>query len=162
MDAGLSSRFAAAGGNLFEAMLSKLVISFVMTFIPVACFIAILGLGKLSVLLPVLGVLFVFSFAFFLFVGCASGSAATAQLVGNIIMLLMLTLGGGLYPLQLMPDALQKIGAFTVPGALLGAMKQAYLSRGLAEILPGLVPHAIAAVAFFLLSLPFFGKRRRA
>ena len=162
LEDGLSARYKAAGGSLISVMLSKLVICFVMTFIPVVLMILILGLGKLGVLLPTLLVLFAVSFAFFLFIGCVSKNASTAQLLGNIAMLLMLTLGGGLLPASLLPGSLGKISKYTLPGLISSVMQQAYIGRSLTQILPGLMPFLAAAAVFLIISIPFFGRRRRA
>ena len=162
LEDGLSARYKAAGGSLISVMLSKLAICFVMTFIPVVLMILILGLGKLGVLLPTLLVLFAVSFAFFLFIGCVSKNASTAQLLGNIAMLLMLTLGGGLLPASLLPGSLGKISKYTLPGLISSVMQQAYIGRSLTQILPGLMPFLAAAAVFLIISIPFFGRRRRA
>lgn len=160
-DAGLSSRFAVSGGSMAEALLSKLVIALIMTAIPAAAVIVILKIGSLQVLVPVLLVTFLFSFSFFLFVSLLCGKASAAQLVGNLIMLFTLTLGGALYPRALMPEWMQGISRFTVPDAILSALRGASIGRPLGALMPALLPWLAAALLFFILSLPFFKARRR-
>jgi ABC-type multidrug transport system permease subunit len=160
-DAGLSARFAVSGGSMAEALLSKLVIAFVMTAIPAAAVIAILKLGSLNVLIPVLSASFLFSFAFFLFISLLCGRASTAQLVGNLIMLLSLTVGGALYPVTLMPDSVGVLSRFTVPHAILDSLRLVSLGRSSGAVLANTLPWLAAALVLFLLSLPFFRARRR-
>lgn len=161
MEAGLSERFALSGGSLAEALLSKLVIAFVMTFIPVVFIIMILKLGELKVLVPVLLICFDFSFAFFLFIGVIAKKASTAQLAGNLIMLLMLTVGGALYPYTLLPAGIKRVSEFMLPRIILSSMQYASMGRGFGEIFIRLLPVIGLAILFFLLSLPFFKVRRR-
>ena len=76
VDSGLSARFTAAGGNIAESIFSKLIIAFIMTAIPTAAVLAILRPGHIAMLLPVLAVGFLFSFALFLFIGFLSGKTS--------------------------------------------------------------------------------------
>lgn len=161
-DAGLSARFRVSGGSVAEALLSKLVIAFVMTALPAAALIVILKPGGLNVLVPALIVCFDLSFAFFLFVSAVAGRASTAQLIGNIVMLLVLTLGGALYPYSLLAAPLKAAARVLPPHVILSSMQYASMGRGLRAMLPRLLPLVIAAAAFFIASLPFIGARRRA
>ena len=77
-------------------------------------------------------------------------------------MLLILTLGGGLLPASLLPGSLGKISKYTLPGLISSVMQQAYIGRSLTQILPGLMPFLAAAAVFLIISIPFFGRRRRA
>ena len=124
LDAGLSARFAVSGGSIAEAMLSKLVIAFVMTAVPVGLLIA--------------------------------------QLIGNIVMLLILTLGGALYPVKLMPGIFRAAAGYLPPGVILASMQYASMGRGASYQLPRLIPLFACAMVFFLASLPFLKGRRRA
>ncbi len=161
VDSGLSARFTAAGGNIAESIFSKLIIAFIMTAIPTAAVLAILRPGHIAMLLPVLAVGFLFSFALFLFIGFLSGKTSVAQLAGNLLMLVMLTVGGAVYPAELLPGRLQAISRFTLPHLILSAMQSASMGRGLGSMTGLLIPFGAAAVVFFLLSLPVYKARRR-
>ncbi|MBO4563431.1 MAG: ABC transporter permease [Clostridia bacterium] len=162
LDAGLSARFAVSGGSIAEAMLSKLVIAFVMTAVPVGLLIAILKIGPVLSILPALIVSFDLSFAFFLLLSVLSGKASSAQLIGNIVMLLILTLGGALYPVKLMPGIFRAAAGYLPPGVILASMQYASMGRGASYQLPRLIPLFACAMVFFLASLPFLKGRRRA
>lgn len=162
MDEGLSARFAVSGGSLFESLLSKLVIAFVMTAIPCAALILILKLGELKVLLVVLLVCFIFSFSFFLLVSLAAGKASTAQLIGNLLLLLTLTIGGALYPYSLMPAGLRALSRFTLPHVILSSLQYASMGRSAGGIFIKLLPLLAASALLLLLCIPFFKARRRA
>lgn len=159
---GLLDRFRTAGGSAWMAVLSKLVIAFVMTFVPALAAAWLLGLGNIAQLIPTLIVCFLLSFSFFLFVCSLAGRPQTAQLVGNVIMLIMLTLGGALFPYELLPAPLKSVSDLMLPRIILRAMERPYLGRGSAETLAGLIPLLIAAACLFIAALPFMRKRRRA
>lgn len=160
-DAGLSSRFFVSGGSLLESLLSKLVIAFVMTAIPAAALIAILKVGHLTVLVPVLLAGFILSFAFFMLLSLVCGKASTAQLAGNLVLLAVLTLGGALYPYALLPEAIKPVSGVLLPRILLNSMTRASMGLPASSVLSPLVPMLIAAAVLFAASIPFFGARRR-
>ncbi len=158
---GLLDRFRAAGGSAALAVLSKLVIAFVMTFVPALAAALLLGLGNIPELIPTLIACFLLSFSFFLFVCSLAGKPQTAQLVGNIIMLLMLTLGGALFPYELLPEPLKAVSDLMLPRIILRAMERPYLGRDTGETLLRLIPPIAAAAGFFIAALPFMRRRRR-
>lgn len=160
-DAGLSSRFFVSGGSLLESLLSKLAIALIMTAIPSAALIAILKLGHLGTLIPMLLGGFLLSFAFFMLLSLVCGKASTAQLAGNLLLLAALTLGGALYPYSLLPESIKPISGVLIPRILLNAMTRASMGLPLERTLSPLIPMGAATALLFLLSLPFFGARRR-
>ncbi len=160
-DAGLSSRFFVSGGSLLESLLSKLVIAFVMTAIPAAALIAILKVGHLTALIPVLLAGVILSFAFFMLLSLVCGKASTAQLAGNLVLLAVLTLGGALYPYALLPEAIKPVSGVLLPRILLNSMTRASMGLPASSVLSPLVPMLIAAAVLFAASIPFLGARRR-
>lgn len=161
LDSGLASRFALTGGSIFEAVLSKFVISAVMTAIPSALLLIILRTGS-PALIPALSVSFLFSFTFFLFISLLLGNTSAAQFAGNVIMLLVLTVGGALYPASLLPKAIQPVSRFMLPGILLDSLKYASMQRTPGESFGLLIPLILFAACFAVLSVPFLKARRRA
>lgn len=161
-DAGLSARFALAGGSPAEAILSKAVICFVMTAIPTAAILLISGAGNVSALIPALIICFLLSFCFFLFIGAVSKKPQTAQLIGNTVLLLMLALGGALLPYELLSEPFKTVSAYMLPRLILRAMQYPYLGRSVWDTVSGMLPMLGAALLFFLLSLPFLRSGRRA
>ncbi len=162
LSSGLSARFRVTGGHFFEALLSKLLIAFVMTAAPSAAIILLLKVGQIGVLAPILIACFLLSFAFFLFVSGLSKDAATAQLAGNLIMLLVLTVGGALYPYVLLPDAVRSIGRFMPPRVIMSALQYASMGMGLSPVKTILLIYLGAAALLFIASLPLLRARRRA
>lgn len=159
---GLSERFRVSGGSMAGMLLSKLCVSFVMTFIPVLLVAAILRLDGIWALMPYLIVCFLLSFCFFLFIGLITKNARTARLAGNIVMLLMLTLGGAVYPASLLPAGLKTVSRFTLPGLISGFMRLPYIGRGIGSAAVPLIVMLALAAALFALSLPLLKRRRRA
>ena len=157
---GMLDRFRVAGGSAALAVLSKLLICLVMTFVPALAAALLLGLGNILELLPTLLVCFLLSFSFFLFVCSAAGKPQTAQLIGNIVMLLMLTLGGALFPYELLGEPVKSVSDYMLPRIILRAMERPYLGRGMGETLLRLLPLLAAATCFFLCALPFMKRRR--
>ena len=162
IDSGLLSRFTSAGGSITEMLVSKLFIAFIMTAIPAAAVLLILRPGHLELLIPVLLITFLLSFALFLFTGLISGRSAAAQLIGNLIMLVILTLGGAFYPVSLLPNAFSAVSRFMLPNIILSSLQSASLGRGLADISSTLTAAGAAALALFVLSLIVIRIRRRA
>ena len=161
LTSGLSARFRVTGGHFYEALLSKLLIAFVMTAVPSAAVIILLKIGQLGVLIPVLAVCFLLSFAFFLFVSVLARDAAKAQLLGNLIMLFVLTVGGALYPYALLPGAVRAIGRYMLPRTIMSALQFASMGMGIGAVKTTLLIYSAAAAVFFIASLPFLRSGRR-
>ncbi|MCR5808584.1 MAG: ABC transporter permease [Clostridiales bacterium] len=161
-EAGLIARYRTAGGSFAEALLSKLVVAFAMTAIPCAAVLLILGIGGLSVLIPTLIILFDLSFALFLFVSVICRTASASQLAGNLIMLLILTVGGALYPFSLLPAWIAPLSRAMLPHMLVSSMQYASMGRSFADLAPRLIPYAAAAAALAFVSLLILRARRRA
>lgn len=161
-EAGLSARFNVAGGSFAEALLSKLCVAFFMTAIPAAALLVILKPGSLSMLLPVLLILFDLSFALFLFVSVLLRRASASQLAGNLLMLFILTVGGALYPYALLPEFIRPLSRLMLPQIMISSMQYAYTGRSFNDFAPKLIPYVAASVALVIASLVILRARRRA
>lgn len=84
-----------------------------------------------------------------------------AQLAGNLIMLLVLTVGGALYPYVLLPDAVRSIGRFMPPRVIMSALQYASMGMGLSPVKTILLIYLGAAALLFIASLPLLRARRR-
>ena len=162
LSSGLSARFRVTGGHFFEALLSKLLIALIMTAAPAAAIIILLKISGLGVLMITLPVCFLLSFAFFLFVSALAKDATAAQLAGNLIMLLVLTVGGALYPYALLPGAVRSIGRFMPPRIIMSALQYGSMGMGLGPVKTTLLIYLGAAALLFIASLPLMRSRRRA
>ena len=161
LEAGLCERFAVSGGSIAEAVLSKLVVSLVMTALPAVLCIWAAGLKEAWAIMPVTAAGFLASFAFFMFLSLISRGAQTAQLVGNTLILLMLTVGGAILPAALLPARLSGISRFTLPGVMLSSLRYASLGFGARAMLRPVIILLVIAAVFTAASLPLLRTGRR-
>lgn len=159
------SRLKAAGGGVLQTVLAKLIAAFVMTAVPVAAVLLITKVPNASSLIPSLLLAFFASFAFYLLIGIIFRSSERAQLAGNMIMLLMLILGGALFPYRLLPEALQKLSPFTLPYYVSRCFYAASIGRSAAESVKLLTWPLVCMPVFIVLAVllyaePWKGSRR--
>lgn len=159
LEAGLAERFSLAGGSIIETVISKLLTAFIMVFVPASLIIIIFGVD--FNVLPVLLVLFISSFAFFLLLSLVVKNASVSQLLGCVIMLSVLLFGGALYPASLLPEFIKPFSGLLMPDLILTSLKYAYVGRGISFGIKTLV-HAVLGLGFILLSIPLLKLRKRA
>ena len=148
---GILPRYIAAGGSVFALLMSKLVSALALTLPPAAAlFLIVQPARPLPFALTVL-LLFFASFGLFLLLSACARSAARSQLYGNLTILFMLVAGGALYPVELLPRALQALAPLTLPYYALVGVRAASGGLGIADMLAALWPLVAAAV---LLPLP--------
>ena len=161
---GMISRLKAAGGGVMQTVFAKLLAALFMTAVPVCAVLLITKTGNAQRLVPALLVLFLASFTFFLMLSLLARSGERAQLIGNMLMLLMLVVGGALFPYRLLPFAVQKLAPFSLPYYTTKCFYAAYLGRGLGDTLKTLWPVAVCIPVFTAVSLllhgPLSGKAR--
>lgn len=145
---GMISRLKAAGGGVWQTVLAKLIAAFLMTAIPCAAVLIITKAPCPQLLIPSLLILFAASFCFYLFLSLVCRSAERAQLIGNMVMLLMLILGGALLPYRLLPESIQKLSVLALPYYTLRSFYAASLGSGFGDMIKLLLP--------VLLSIPVF------
>ena len=78
-----------------------------------------------------------------------------------MIILLTLTLGGALFPSELMGPSFGKISSYMLPSIILKAMEYPYLGLSPYESIGRLLGIVILACVFFTASMPFLKPRRR-
>lgn len=149
---GIIDRLAASSSGNYHMVLSKLIASAILTSFPIAAVLIITKMPNVLRLLPALFVLFLASFSFYLLISLICRSSERTQLVGNIVLLLMLVLGGALFPFRLIPFPVRYASYATLPYYLMRAFYAASVGRGAIEILTTVLPTACAIPMFVILS----------
>lgn len=153
---GIIARLKSAGGGVLQALLSKFIAAFVMTAVPAAAVLIIIRPPNITALIPALILLFIASFAFYLVISLLFRSPERAQLAGNIIMLLMLIIGGALFPYRLLPAGLQKLSPAALPYYVSRSFYAASLGRSAASVLKLLTPVAIAIPVLIVIAVVLY------
>lgn len=150
---GMIARLTAAGGGVLQTVLAKFIAAFAMTAVPVCAVLIITKTPNALALAPMLLILFTASFCLYLFLSLACRAAERAQLIGNMLMLLMLIVGGAILPFRLLPAAIQKLSAFSLPYYTSRCFYAASLGRGAGYMLKSLLPVIISIPVFIAASL---------
>lgn len=154
---GVLPRFRAAGGSLAAFLLGKLLVT-LLAILP-ALPIVLLGAGNLWTLLLVGLVLLLGAFGLLLAIAAWSSGPAAAQRWGNLLLLLSLVLGGGLWPGGTLPAFLAFSGRLTLPYYSLLGVEAACRGSGAGEVLRLLRP--VLLMGAIGLGLGVCGLRRR-
>jgi len=158
---GILPRYLAKGGSLIGFLLSKGLAALLICFL-VWLLLTILifpfSYGKAFFLFLLC---FFASFSLFLLISAIIREPSRSQLVGNMILLLFLVLGGGLYPIQLLPTTLQAFSRLTLPYYLGMGLTGIGLGFPISSILLMTWPLLLAAcVCTGLALLLLLGRRR--
>ena len=149
---GILPRYQVKGGSLFSFIFSKTLAAFLICFaawILLTIFLFPFSILK-SFLLFVL--CFIGAFSFFLLISTIIKSSSHSQIIGNLVLLLFMLLGGGLYPLQMLPEALQAFSPFTIPYYFIMGLTGISLEFSLFTLLTLLLPLLITSLVFLSLS----------
>lgn len=118
---GISRRLVSTPVKSYQIILSKFIISVILSIIQFAIIIAATALlFKNYWGAPVRNILFVFGGIIFavsawsVFVSSIAKTTAAADAIGNLGILLMAVVGGSIYPLSSMPDFIRSISKFTI------------------------------------------------
>ena len=118
---GVTRRLSASPVRLWKVMLSKLIVSAMLLVLQFGIIIALTsalfnsywGAPVKNVLLLFGGLILAVS-AWSVFVASVSSSPASADIIGNLGILLMAVVGGNIYPLSSMPDFIRGISRLTI------------------------------------------------
>jgi ABC-2 type transport system permease protein len=118
---GITSRLAAAPVRIWKVVLSKLLVSVmllvvqfgIIIFLTSRVFSNYWGAPAKDVLRLFGGMILAVS-AWSVFTASVSPTPASADIIGNLGILLMAVLGGSIYPLTSMPEGIRRISAFTI------------------------------------------------
>jgi len=112
---GILPRYKVRGGSLGGFILAKGLAAFLIC-LPIWLLLtfAIFPFSMAFAFLLFL-VCYLAAFILFLLISIIVRESARSQLVGNTVLLIFMLVGGGLYPLQLLPPSLQVFSQFTIP-----------------------------------------------
>ncbi len=118
---GILSRLNAAPTKGWETVLSKLMVSFIISttqFSIIAVFVSIVGgrtvTASLGAMIPVFMATSLAAGAFSLLIASIASSGSAADLIANLAILLMAVIGGSLYPLSKLPEACRPLSMLTI------------------------------------------------
>lgn len=140
---GILPRYISKGGSLLGFLAAKGLAAFLICFLVWALLTIIVFPFSYGSAFLLFLICFFAAFALYLLISAMIREPARSQLAGNIVLLLFMVLGGGLYPIQLLPSALQTLSRFTIPY---------YLTMGLTGISLGFSPSSILAMTWPLLA----------
>lgn len=144
MELGIIERLAASSSGSFHMVLSKLIASALISAIPITAMLIITKIPNAVRLIPALIVLFLASFSFFLLLSLICRSSERTQLIGNTILVLMLVIGGALFPQRLIPSTVRYASVLTIPYYVSRSFYAVSLGRGVLETLKVMIPLIIA------------------
>lgn len=163
---GIIDRLAASNSGSFHMVLSKMIASAILTALPIAAVLFIVRIPNAMRLVPALLVLFLASFSFFLLLSLLCKSSERTQLIGNIVLVLMLVLGGAFFPYRLIPNPARYVSCATLPYYVSRAFYSVSLGRGTLDALKATIPAAASvlvclALSYLIYKRPFAANRRR-
>lgn len=158
---GIQSRFASAGGSPVVLLTAKYGATLILAAVTVAPLLLITGIPHPQKLILPLLCLLSASFLLFYLIGALCASTERAQLVGSVLLLLMLLLGGALFPYRLLPAQIRFASASTIPYYVTRVFYAASLGRSLSELILILRPLLIALPVMGLLAALVHRIRRR-
>ena len=158
---GIQERFASSGGSPFVLLFAKYCAVLLLVAFTVTPLLFITGIPHAEKLILPLVCLLTASFLLFYLIGTLCGSTERAQLIGSVLLLLMLILGGGLFPYRLLPERIRAASASTIPYYVTRVFYGVSLDRSMVDLLRILRPVLIAIPLMLLLAVLLHGVRRR-
>ena len=157
---GILPRYIAKGGSIASFILSKVFVAFFICFgLWLLLTLAIFPFSVLKAFL-LFFVCFLGGFSMFLFLSTIIKDSSHSQMVGNIILLLFMVLGGGLYPIQMLPDTLTIFSRFTISYYFMIGLAGIGLDFSFARIFTMVLPVMMVSLLFILTSLLLLKNRR--
>ena len=118
---GITRRLSAAPVGMWKVVLSKLVVSVLLLILQFGLIIAITSKlfnsywgAPIQHILMLFGGIILAVSAWSLFVAAVSSSPASADIIGNLGILLMAVVGGSIYPLSSMPSFIRNLSRLTI------------------------------------------------
>ena len=159
---GIQARFASSGGSPFVLLFAKYCAALILVAFTAAPLLIVTGIPHAEKLILPLLCLMSASFLLFYLIGTLCGSTERAQLIGSVLLLLMLILGGGLFPYRLLPEQIRFASASTIPYYVTRVFYAVSLDRTSLELAQILLPLLIAIPVMALLAVLAHRIRRRA
>ena len=156
---GILPRYKVKGGSLAGFILSKGLAAFLVC-LPVWLLLTftLLPLSPGFALL-MFTLCYLAAFTLFLLISILVKDPAQSQLIGNIVLILFMLVGGGLYPLQLLPSSMQMFSQFTIPYYFIMSLTSLSMGFDAKSIITLLYPiMGFTIVGLLLVSLTLKGK----
>ncbi len=141
---GIHERFVSSGSSSLLLLAAKYLADLLLIAFSVAVLLIVTRIPHAGKMILPLLCLTTVSFLLFYLIGMLCGSTERAQLIGSVMLLLMLLLGGAIFPYRLLPEKLQFAAAATVPYYVERVFYAVSLDRGVSEIARILLPVLIA------------------
>lgn len=159
---GVTRRLEASPAHMWQAVLSKLTVSILLSVVQFGVIIAFTsvifknywGAPLKSVLILFASLLLAVS-AWSVFVSSIASSSASADLIGNLGILLMAVIGGSIYPLSSMPDFVRTLSRFTINRWAMDGFMVIFSGNDAASVAPYALALTIIGLVLFLLSTAF-------
>ena len=149
---GILPRYRAIGGSLFGFIFSKTLAAFLICFLAWMLLTFFLFPFSLLKSFLIFSICFLGAFSFFLFISTIIKNPSHSQILGNVLLLLFMLLGGALYPLQMLPEALQTFSRFTIPYYFMMGNIGISLDFSFFSLISLLLPLLISSLIFLFLS----------
>lgn len=166
-NSGVLRRLAASPASPLSSVLSKLIITFIvgtMQFIAVALpgiiiLESAMKVDPLFTLLMFVSVMFAVS-CWSLMVSSVSKTTAAADTGGSLSILLMAVLGGCIYPLTRLPEAVRFVSRFTITGQAMKGFMELFSEPQAANLLGFMLPVWLLGIVMLALSYAVLKLRR--
>lgn len=151
---GVLPRYVAAGGRAWTFFASKFLAALLLTIPACAALLALFRpAGGLLVILTAL-LLFAGAFGVLLGLTAWAREGMAAQRWGNLYLLFSLVAGGALYPLELLPPAVQRLSRLTLPYYARRGVELAYAGGDVGALMGALWPVLAFGAVGAALALP--------
>jgi ABC-2 type transport system permease protein len=165
---GILTRLNAAPTRSWQTVLSKLIVSLLISITQFAIiFILIVRVGgkellsALGPMIPVLIATILAAGAFSLFVASLAGSGSLADLIANLSILLMAVMGGSLFPLASLPDYCRPVSLLTINRWATEGFLNALYGESINAVYASCGPLLLIAAGYFLISALILSAQRR-
>lgn len=159
---GISKRLAVSPVRMWQVVLSKLIVSFIILVIQFGIIILLTsmvfknywGAPVKSILLLLGGLVFAIS-AWSVFVSSISRTSASADAIGNLGILAMAVIGGSIYPLSSMPEFVRFFSKFTINRWAMDGFMLLFSGNEQVDVVIQSLVLVLIGLLFFLLAAGF-------
>lgn len=156
---GISKRLKASPAGVWKVVLSKMLVSYLIAMLQMFSVILITSIFLRNYwLAPVGNIILLFSVtilaisAWSVFVSAISNSSATADVIGNLGILLMAIVGGSIYPLSLLPGSIRFLSSLTINKWVMEGFMIIFSGDNSISILPTIGPLCMIAISLLAFS----------
>lgn len=163
---GITRRISASPVKMWQVVLSKFLVSLILSVIQFAVIIALTSIifknywGSPVKNIPMLfgGIIFAVS-AWSVFVSAVSKTPASADIIGNLGILLMAVIGGSIYPLSSMPGFVRSLSKLTINRWAMDGFMVIFSGNDALSVANYVYPLLLIGGVLLLLSVPLMRPR---